>query len=108
YQDPEGRLGPGLGAWVRAVEYATRSNALIMGKPSRCYFETALHRLGTAPHETVMISDDPFNDLPGAKELGIRTLFVTGGKYRHLDSKAIGSLPVPPDFVIENITQIPF
>ena len=70
FRNPEGHLEPGLGAWVRAVEYATGTTALVIGKPSRAYYETALAKLGTSAQDTTMVSDDPVGDLVGAKRMG--------------------------------------
>jgi len=107
YKTPDGYYEPGLGAWIRAVEYATGNKALIIGKPSERFFSTALDRLNAKPEEVLMISDDPLSDLGGAKQMGIKTVFVTSGKYedccvlQHLESD------LHPDFILEDITQVP-
>lgn len=46
------------------------------GKPAREPFVEALRRLDTGAHETVMVGDDPVNDVDGARGLGIRTVFL--------------------------------
>lgn len=81
YKNSDGQMEPGLGTWVRAVEYATNTRALIVGKPNEYYYQAAMKRLGTTTDETVMISDDPFSDLSGAKRAGLKTVFITTGKY---------------------------
>jgi len=105
FRDSEGNLEPGLGAWVRAIEYAAGVRAVIVGKPSHTYYEAALEKLGTRAEETVMISDDPVGDLAGAKEAGLQTVFVLSGKYR--DRKILQSPAVrhQPDRVMNSIGE---
>jgi ribonucleotide monophosphatase NagD (HAD superfamily) len=107
FRDAEGRLEPGLGAWLRAIEYATGVEALVVGKPSAAYYRAALDRLGTAAQETTMISDDPFGDLAGAKALGMRTVFVLSGKYADPGILASPALAARPDQVVAVIEALP-
>jgi len=106
YKCADGSIEPGLGAWVRAVEYATGSEALIIGKPSLEYYRTALSRLRVAASETVMISDDPLGDLVGAKQAGIHAIFVLTGKYP--DPEIINTLDeaLRPDQIVNSITEL--
>ena len=108
FRNPEGHLEPGLGAWVRAVEYATGTTALVIGKPSRAYYETALAKLGTSAQDTTMVSDDPVGDLVGAKRMGMHTVFVLSGKYQ--DRSVLSSEQVchQPDEVFEALHYVPF
>ena len=103
FKDEHGRMEPGLGAWVTALEYATNTEALIVGKPNRYYYEAALERMGTKADETVMVSDDPFSDLTGAIDAGLKTVFVTSGKYP--DPDILKQLPddMQPDMILERL-----
>jgi len=53
-----------------------------------------------------MISDDPLSDLVGARKLGMKTVFVTSGKYK--DKKILKSLNkrFQPDWIHESIKEI--
>ncbi len=78
---------PGVGAVLKLLEFATSVNYDVVGKPSIAFYAEALKRLQTqyadAKYENItMISDDVKGDLGGAKELGMRSLFVTSGKYK--------------------------
>ena len=78
---------PGVGAVLKLLEFATSVNYDVVGKPSLAFYGEALKRLQTqyadAKYENItMISDDVKGDLGGAKELGMRSLFVTSGKYK--------------------------
>jgi len=106
FKSSGGDIDPGLGAWVRAIEYATGHKALIVGKPSLEYYRTALEIIGIPPAEAVMISDDPLGDLTGARKAGIDTIFVLSGKYT--DQSILDQLEpdMQPDFILNSIRDI--
>ena len=64
----------GLEALIDHVVYA--SEYAPGGKPAREPFIEVLRRLEVASHETVMVGDDPVNDIGGARAIGIRTIFL--------------------------------
>jgi len=81
---------PGVGAILKLLEFSTSVNYDVVGKPSDAFYSKALkllHAQGTeAPFsDVIMISDDVKGDLEGAKELGMKTIFVTSGKYKSAD-----------------------
>lgn len=81
-----GRRYPGLGALLRAVEYATGIEATIVGKPSQSFYTKAKNQLGASSFEEItIVSDDPRGDLVGAQALGMKTIFVLSGKYHSAD-----------------------
>jgi NagD protein len=106
YRTHDGTLEPGLGAWVRAIEYATGIQAKIIGKPNVAYYSSALERLRADPGQTLMISDDPLGDLVGAKKCGIKTVFVRSGKYP--DPSILAQLPehLRPDLILDSIASL--
>lgn len=81
YTDADGRQAPSVGAIAAAIEYATQVEAAVIGKPSPLYFRQALDEVGVPPADVLVVSDDPFSDLAGAKRIGMRTAFVLSGKY---------------------------
>lgn len=107
FRNDEGRYEAGLGAWVKALETATGVRALIVGKPNGYYYESALTRLGVPAERAVMISDDPFGDLGGAKRVGMRTVWVMSGKYP--DRAILSDIPedLCPDEVFAGIAEVP-
>lgn len=82
YRDESGCIGPSAGAIVAAIEYATQVRASVMGKPSPSFFQHVLGDMALPPSKVLMVSDDPFGDLPGARALGMKTAFVLSGNYR--------------------------
>lgn len=82
-----GKRYPGVGAVLKLLEFATSVRYDVVGKPSDAFYQEALECLqkqnSNANYSDItMISDDVKGDLGGAKELGMKTLFVTSGKYR--------------------------
>ena len=78
---------PGVGAILKLLEFATSVKYDVVGKPSVAFYNEALQRLNQQDKEfhfndIEIISDDVKGDLGGAKELGMKTLFVTSGKYK--------------------------
>jgi len=77
-----GRKYPGLGAIVKALEFATGVKAKTVGKPSVDFYKKALSMLGAKERQGVtVISDDAIGDLIGARKMGMKTVLVLSGKY---------------------------
>lgn len=102
YPSPEGLL-PGAGSFIALLETATGTRAEIIGKPGRAMFQTALERLGTAPHHTLMIGDRLDTDILGAQQVGIHTALVLTGvttRDQLLDSA------IQPDAIFEHLPHL--
>jgi len=103
---------PGVGAVLKLLEFATSVPYDVVGKPSTAFYAQALIKLQeqdeNAKYESItMISDDVKGDLGGAKELGMRTIFVTSGKYK--TAQEIVPLldeNLKPDLVYKNMQEI--
>ncbi len=79
-----GRRYPAVGALLSMFEFACKVESEVVGKPSELFFKKALERIGGGDFsDVVMISDDPIGDLAGAKELGMKTVFVLTGKFKN-------------------------
>jgi len=78
---------PGVGAILKLLEFATSTPYTVVGKPSEAFYRESLKMMRQqVPHakleEITIISDDVKGDLGGAKEMGMKTIFVTSGKYK--------------------------
>ena len=98
--------GPALdvGPWVAALEYATESEATVVGKPNPSYFETALEDLGLPASEVAMIGDDIHTDIAGAQLVGTKTILVRTGKYEFDRGKTQN---IQPDWILDSIGELP-
>lgn len=81
------------GPFVAALEYASRREALLIGKPSALFYEAAVAHLGTPADETAMVGDDVESDVLGAMEAGMAGILVRTGKYREGDESRIEPAP---------------
>jgi glycerol-1-phosphatase len=76
YPQPDGHW-PGTGALLAAVEYATKSTALLVGKPEPQLFLTALDRLGEG--RTLVVGDRVDSDLAAAAAADLDAAYVLSG-----------------------------
>lgn len=89
--------------FIKALEHAADCEAVVMGKPARGFFESAVRKLGTAPSQTVMIGDDVRGDVGGAQDAGLKGILVRTGKFRQSDLNG----PIEPDAVLDSIADLP-
>lgn len=69
------------GAFVALLEYAANKKGILIGKPSKAFFETALNDLKCTTGEVLMIGDDIESDIKGAQAIGIKGVLVQTGKF---------------------------
>jgi HAD superfamily hydrolase (TIGR01458 family) len=92
------------GAYIAGLEEATGRLAVICGKPSAAYFESALAMLGRSAERTAMVGDDLENDVLGAQAAGLTGVLVRTGKFRPEDlERADGA----PDLQLDSIAGLP-
>jgi len=75
------------GAFVALLEYAANKKSILIGKPSKGFFETALNDMGCTTDEVLMIGDDIESDIKGARAIGIKGVLVQTGKFLPKDLK---------------------
>lgn len=89
--------------FVSALECATGRHAVVLGKPSKPFFETAAHMLECPISEAVMIGDDIVGDVQGAQLAGLTGVLVRTGKFRESDLDS----GIHPDVVLDSISDFP-
>ena len=106
------RRYPGVGAVLKLLEFATSCSYTVVGKPSVAFYNESLKRVQQQNYDATfdditMISDDVKGDLGGAKELGVKTVFVTSGKYKSAN-EIVPFLKeeLKPDFVYADMQEI--
>ena len=103
---------PGVGAILKMLEFATSCSYSVVGKPSTAFYEEALAMLKEQKNDAEfcdvkIISDDVKGDLGGAKEMGMKTLFVTSGKYRSAGEIVPFLKPeLRPDYIYADMQEI--
>jgi 4-nitrophenyl phosphatase len=102
-RDSDGLYFPGAGSVARMIAHTTgyKEELPNLGKPSPEFIKLALR--GLPDEEVYLISDDIYTDLMGAKELGIKTVFMTTGKYREEELKKAG---FQPDYLFHSLQEL--
>jgi len=92
-----------LGVFVSAIEYASKQDAMILGKPSIDFFHHVCQALNSSPEHTVMIGDDIESDVGGAQDAGLTGVLVQTGKYR---AGFVKKSDITPDYTIPSIRDL--
>ena len=72
-------------------------------KPSSLIFQEALNRLQVGAHEAVYVGDSPIEDIKGAKQAGLKTVFVPS-QFNTL--KDLLESKEEPDYIAKDLTTI--
>ncbi|SDL96822.1 TIGR01458 family HAD-type hydrolase [Aliiruegeria lutimaris] len=94
FRDADGMLSLDAGAFVRALEYSSGKDALVLGKPSVAFFRSGAEGMGSDPADIAMVGDDAESDVAGAISAGIGMgILVRTGKYRDGDETRFNPEP---------------
>ena len=106
FVDNEGRCCPSVGAIVEAIRYATQVEPILIGKPSPTYYRQALEDVALPAESVLVVSDDPFSDLAGAKRMSMKAALVLTGKYR--ERSVIDTIPASerPDLTVDAVGDL--
>jgi HAD superfamily hydrolase (TIGR01458 family) len=91
------------GPFVKALEYASGQQAVVLGKPAELFFTTANQMLGLSPNQVVMIGDDIRSDIDAAQQCGIDGLLVRTGKFRPEDIHSA----ITPRAILDSVADLP-
>ncbi len=72
-------LVPEAGTLLAAIQAATETVPIIIGKPERPLFDLAVARMGAGAAQTVMVGDRLETDILGGRQAGLKTILVTTG-----------------------------
>ncbi len=90
------------GPFIHGLEWATGTEAVIVGKPSPHFFQAGFDALGLPAEQVAMIGDDPSQDVAAAMALGATGVLVATG---------LGALEPPvataPDIALSSIAELP-
>lgn len=100
--------GPTLdaGPFVAALEYASRQQATLVGKPSAAFFDSAASLLGLRREALAVVGDDPETDVRGGRAAGLTTVQVRTGKF---DPALFEEAPSEerPDHLVSSLADVP-
>lgn len=89
--------------FVKALQHATDREVVVLGKPARAFYQTAIEMLRTQARDTIMIGDDIRGDIEGAQQAGLRAILVGSGKFQRGDL----DLGIRPDAFIDTVAALP-
>lgn len=101
YFKDNGGLKLDAGAFIRAIEWATDTTALIMGKPSKDFFDQVVASTGFSAEQCLMVGDDVISDVCGAVDAGLQGCLVKTGKYRSGDETQLSANAIMIDSVAQ-------
>lgn len=99
---PEGPT-PGSGAFAAAIEAATGTKGLIIGKPNRILFRWALENLGADPGTSAMLGDRLESDVQGGLRAGLRTILILTGI---ANRQMVANSPWKPDWIVRDLIEL--
>jgi FMN phosphatase YigB (HAD superfamily) len=100
---------PVIHAGLRKLGIGQFFNAILVSedvgwrKPNRRIFQEALARLGVTAHETVFVGDCPQEDIKGAADAGMRTVFVPSQFY---SLESLAESKQKPELIVKDICQL--
>jgi HAD superfamily hydrolase (TIGR01458 family) len=92
------------GAFVAALEYATKKRAVLIGKPQKQFFLQGADLLNYSPQNIAVIGDDIDTDIRGAQKAGMFGILMKTGKFRE---EVFNRSQVKPDVVLGSIKELP-
>lgn len=101
----EGRLLPGAGTIVAAIEVATGARALCIGKPEPFLFQEAIRRAATPDDRVVVVGDSTDYDIVAAHRVGATGVLITTG-LTEKDALEKASGDAVPDRVIGSLEEL--
>ena len=102
-------FGPVIHKSLRKVDINRFFNAIIVSeeigwrKPSPVIFQDMLQRLQVTAEEAVFIGDSPLEDIKGALDMGIRTVFVPS-QFNSL--KDLAESKLEPDYLVDDLLML--
>lgn len=97
----EDGLIPGTGAMVVALETASGTKALAIGKPEPTMYQLAMEQMDAFPETTAAIGDRVDTDILGGKRAGLITICVLSGSSDRAEAEAMGT-----DMIFDDIAHL--
>ena len=79
------------GPFILALEWAAETEAIIMGKPSKAFFDEVVASTPFDANDCLMIGDDVLGDVQGGLDAGLKGCLVRTGKYQSGDEDKLSS-----------------
>ncbi|OLQ73161.1 hydrolase [Photobacterium proteolyticum] len=103
YFKSDGKLHLDAGPFIRAIEFAAATEAIIVGKPSADFFAQVVRSVAAPADKVLMVGDDVFGDVEGALNAGLKACLVKTGKYQPSDELLVKEPFLCVDSVVEAV-----
>ena len=94
-------LIPGTGTMIVALETASGTKAMPIGKPEPIMYQLAMDQMGAHPETTAAIGDRADTDILGGKRAGLTTLCVLSGSSDRSEAETFEA-----DMIFEDIADL--
>ncbi|MDH7568221.1 MAG: phosphoglycolate/pyridoxal phosphate family phosphatase [Armatimonadota bacterium] len=101
-----GKVIPGGGSLVAAVQAASGKTPVVIGKPELYALHKILELTGRQPCETTLVGDRLDTDVLGGRRVGFRTVLVLTG-VTTAEEAAQAPAEMRPDRVLSNLSRLP-
>ncbi len=95
-------LQPGAGSLVAAVETATQTSAVTIGKPEPHMYRHLMEATGADPRTTVVVGDSLLTDIAAAVPLGLYSVLVLTG----VSAAPSGDSQTRPSLVLPSVADL--
>ncbi|MDP4098622.1 TIGR01457 family HAD-type hydrolase [Paenibacillus sp. P96] len=100
-------LTPGAGTIGAAIEAASQTKPVVIGKPSSILMDYALRLLGVRAEQAVVIGDNMLTDIAAGAAAGCRTALVMTGVTTHANMDMhIQLAGIRPDYVCGSLSEL--
>lgn len=94
---------PGAGALLAALQAATDVAPIVIGKPERALYDSAIEKMNVAREATAALGDRLDTDIAGGKRAGLASILVMTG----VTTQAIlAHSTIQPDFVFDDLDAL--
>jgi HAD superfamily hydrolase (TIGR01450 family) len=99
-----GKIKMGSGAFVKALEAASKKTAMMVGKPSKIIMEVAKDMMGLKPNECMAVGDKLQTEILAGVREGMQTALVLTGETSLEEAKRS---EIRPDYIIKDLRGLP-
>jgi len=93
------KMTPGVGCWVKAVEFGANTRAKSLGKPS-AYMRKIVKKHLKNPKRSVFVGDEIKTDIEFSKKMGCKTILVKTGNEKKVKDN------IKPDLILESVKDL--
>jgi 4-nitrophenyl phosphatase len=101
----DGRITPGNGALLAAIQAATGVNPIVIGKPETPAMHEILELAHATPEDTIVVGDRLDTDILAGKHIGACTVLVLTGIAREEDLQSAPE-DMKPDIVVNTLPDM--